>query len=72
MAVNWSDQLLQEVIVALKEAGYNPYDQLEGYVQIGDSSYITRFDGARDMISNISREIIKEYLEKVKRYARAP
>ncbi len=67
MEGNLSEKLLQEVITALREAGYNPYDQLEGYIQTGDASYITRTGGARDTISMIDRNRIKEYLDKVKR-----
>lgn len=67
MEGNLSEKLLQEVIAALRDAGYNPYDQLEGYIQTGDASYITRAGGARDTVSMIDRERIKEYLSKVKR-----
>lgn len=62
-----SEKLLEEIIAALRDAGYSPYDQLEGYIQTGDASYITRVDGARDKISNISREIIIAYLDKAMR-----
>ena len=42
MGGNLSEKLLEEVITALKDAGYSPDDQLEGYLQTGDASFITR------------------------------
>lgn len=67
MGGNLSEKLLEEVITALKDAGYSPDDQLEGYLQTGDASFITRSGGARDTISKISPECIREYLDKTKR-----
>ena len=67
MGGNLSEKLLEEVISALKDAGYNPDDQLEGYFQTGDASFITRTGGARDTISWINLECIREYLERAKR-----
>lgn len=63
---NLSEKLLEQVVSALRDTGYNPADQLEGYFQTGDASYITRVAGARDIISKIDRECIKEYLGKIK------
>ena len=61
------DQRLQVVITAMEKAGYNPYEQLEGYIQTGRDVFITRKDGARDLITQISREDICEYLSTRKR-----
>lgn len=72
MEGNLSEKLLQDVIVALRDAEYNPYDQLKGYIQTGDVSYITRAGGARDTISMIDRESIKEYLDKAKKLGYRP
>ena len=47
MEGNLPGKLLQEVIPAPRETGYNPYDQLEGYIQTGDASHITRTGDAR-------------------------
>lgn len=58
-----SRELLQEVVFALEQAGYNPYNQLKGYYQTGSTTYITRAYGARDLISKVHPEHIKEYLD---------
>ena len=59
--------MLNEVIKALEERGYNPTNQLVGYLTTGDNSYITNYDGARRKISKYSKEevlmaIINGYL----------
>lgn len=56
-------ELLQTIIASMKEAGYDPYDQLYGYYTTGENSYITRRNNAREMISKVSKENIKEYLQ---------
>ena len=54
--------LLDEIAASLKEAGFEPYEQLTGYVEFGNSTYITRRNGARDKIIGISVEDIRQYL----------
>lgn len=59
---------LQEVYKALVEKGYNPLNQLVGYVFSGDPTYITNHKDARRLISEIDRDelvedMIKKYLE---------
>ena len=51
-----------EIIKSLEERGYNPYEQLKGYVSLGDDSYITRHGDAREKIKNLDREQISNYL----------
>ena len=53
---------LLEVVVALIRAGYEPLNQLEGYLESGDSSYITRQNGARDIIEKIDKKEIRRFL----------
>lgn len=53
---------INEIIEALKERGYSPYDQLQGYLVNGDSSYITRHNGAREKIEALDKEEIKKYI----------
>ena len=36
------EEMINEIIDALQEKGYNPFEQLRGYVSLGDDSYITR------------------------------
>lgn len=58
--------ILKEVYKALKEKGYNPINQIVGYILSGDPTYITSHNGARNLIRQIERD---ELLEKmVKNY----
>ena len=57
------EKTINEIIDALKEKGYEPYEQLEGYVSLDDNSYITRHNGAREKIQNLDKEQIKKYLK---------
>ena len=47
----------------LKEAGYDPYEQLEGYVQTGQDYYITRINDARNLIKNVERDMLLKYVD---------
>lgn len=59
-------QLLKKVYEALQEKGYNPINQIVGYILSGDPTYITSHNGARNLIRQIERD---ELLEKmVKNY----
>lgn len=55
-------ELLQAIITSMKEAGYDPCDQLYGYYTTGEESYITRRGNAREMIKKVSMETIREFL----------
>lgn len=55
---------INEVYLALKEAGYEPYDQLTGYVRTGNDQYITRRRNARKIVTEMDPEMIKKYLKK--------
>ena len=64
---NWANYPLG-VLWALKEKGYNPVNQLVGYLISGDPSYITSYNGARALLRKLERdeileEVIKSYLE---------
>lgn len=59
---------LDEIADALKEKGYNPANQIVGYLLSGDESYITNFKSSRDKIKSVDREkilevIVRSYLE---------
>ena len=59
-------EILKEVYDALKEKGYNPINQIVGYILSGDPTYITSHKEARNIIRMIERD---ELLEKmVKNY----
>ena len=55
-------ELLQTIIASMKEAGYDPHDQLYGYYTTGEESYITRRGNARELIKSVSPDTIREYL----------
>ena len=53
--------ILTEVYDALQEKGYNPINQLVGYVLSEDPTYITNYNNARSMICKIDRdELLQE------------
>ena len=59
--------VLTEVYRALKEKGYNPINQLVGYILSEDPTYITTYQGARSLIRKIDRHdllqaLLKSYL----------
>lgn len=54
-----------EVIDALREAGYDPYAQIEGYLMTGEDCYITRKSDARSKIKNLDRQTISAYLKSI-------
>ena len=59
-------EVLKQVYEALIEKGYNPINQLVGYILSGDPTYITSHKDARNLIRLIDRD---ELLEKmVKNY----
>jgi len=59
-------EILKEVHEALTEKGYNPINQIVGYILSGDPTYITSHKDARNLIRMIERD---ELLEKmVKNY----
>ncbi len=59
-------EVLKEVYEALEEKGYNPVNQIVGYILSGDPTYITSHNDARNLIRKVERD---ELLEKmVKNY----
>ena len=66
--VNEARELLLSVYQALKEKGYNPINQIVGYILSGDPTYITNHMDARSAIRKLERyelieEILRFYLE---------
>ena len=59
-------EILREVYRALEEKGYNPINQIVGYILSGDPTYITSHNDDRNLIRQVERD---ELLEKmVKNY----
>jgi uncharacterized protein (UPF0297 family) len=61
-------KILDEVYAALKEKGYNPINQLVGYLLSGDPTYITNYKDARSIIRRAERdelleELVRHYLK---------
>ncbi len=65
---NNAEVIIGTVYQALKEKGYNPINQLVGYLLSGDPTYITSFSNARTLIRQLERDEILEEL--VKAYLR--
>lgn len=60
--------VLEIVYKALKEKGYNPVNQIVGYIMSGDPTYITSHKNARSLIMKVERdelveEVLKTYIE---------
>ncbi|MBQ2716262.1 MAG: IreB family regulatory phosphoprotein [Clostridia bacterium] len=60
--------LLRAVYDALSEKGYNPINQIVGYILTEDPTYITNYKNARGMIRRIDRDelmgaLLEEYLD---------
>lgn len=60
-------QIILNVFEALKEKGYNPINQIVGYILSGDPTYITSHNNARSMIRKLERdelleELVRSYL----------
>ena len=61
-------EVLNVVYNAMAEKGYNPVNQIVGYIISGDPTYITSYKGARSMIMKVERdelveELLKEYIK---------
>ena len=62
-------EVLQLVYQAMTEKGYDPVNQIVGYIMSGDPSYITSHKGARSLIMKVERdelveELLRVYVEK--------
>jgi len=63
--VNEAREILMTVFKALSEKGYNPINQIVGYILSGDPTYITNHNNARSIIRKLERD---ELLEEIVRY----
>ncbi len=58
------DEVLELVYSALREKGYNPVNQIVGYIISGDPTYITSHKNARSLIMKVERdELVEEIFE---------
>ena len=63
-----ADVVIREVSSAMREKGYNPINQLVGYLLSGDPAYVTSHHDARSKIRSLERdelldELVRFYLE---------
>lgn len=63
---------LMTIYEALKEKGYNPINQIVGYLLSGDPAYIPRYKDARNLIRKIERdelieELVKYYINDIQK-----
>ncbi len=61
-------EILKTVFEALEEKGYNPLNQIVGYVMSGDPTFITSHNNARSLIMKVERdelveELLREYIK---------
>ena len=54
--------ILKDVYEALTEKGYNPVNQIVGYIMSGDPTYITSHKNARSLIMKVERDELLEVL----------
>ena len=60
--------IIKQVYEALTDKGYNPVNQIVGYIMSGDPTYITSHKNARSLIMKVERdelveEMMKSYIE---------
>ena len=65
---NKAETIIHNVCQAMEEKGYNPINQLVGYLLSGDPTYITSHNNARSLIMKVERdeileELLKNYIE---------
>ena len=56
--------VIASVYTALTEKGYNPVNQIVGYLMSGDPTYITSYNGARSLVMKVERDVLVEELLK--------
>ena len=57
-------EIMKNVYEALVEKGYNPINQIVGYILSGDPTYITSHNDARNLIRKVERDELLEHMVK--------
>lgn len=57
---------MNTIVEALEERGYDPYAQLTGYIKEGKTIYITSYKGARNLITSLDLEKVKQFVKTMK------
>ena len=55
----------EALVNAISDAGYNPYNQLFGYLTSGNVKYITRSGNARELVKELNFSLLWDYTETV-------
>ena len=58
--------LIERIEIAIRDAGYVPYDQLTAFLKTGDDRYITRRDNARVLIQEVDQKELRKYISQMK------
>ena len=58
---------MEDIVVSIKAAGYDPYEQLLGYISTGKEEYITRTGDAREKVKKLNWLMVKEYVERMRK-----
>lgn len=62
-ADNPAREVIRQVVSAMKEKGYDPINQIVGYIVSGDPTYITSYNNARSIINRVDKdELLEEFV----------
>ena len=57
---------MEYIIQAMREKGYDPYQQLRGYLLENEPGYITRYRDARTLIQTLDMDQVKRFVREMK------
>ena len=60
------EETMEQIVASIRSAGYEPYDQLYGYVKTGDETYITRAGDARKLIKELDSNRVRRFVEELR------
>ena len=61
------ENIMEHIVASIRSAGYEPYDQLYGYLKTGDETYITRTGDARRLVKELDRKQLRQYVVLINR-----
>ena len=60
------ESIMEHIVASIQSAGYEPYDQLYGYLKTGDETYITRAGDARKLIKELDCNRVRRFVEELR------
>ena len=60
------NKTMEYIIQAMREKGYDPYQQLKGYLLENEPGYITRYRDARTLIQTLDMDQVKRFVREMK------